>query len=369
MMHSLKSSSPTALFAAALLALGGAAGLGAQEIERTAGAVTLRNADPAATAAFWESRRDLEVVPMPLRAKEGTPSAPDAFAAPGPAGSVPGVGPGGEPADLGGAEAIAAALGEDSPIFGGAQWYAYPPPHTNFFPQYGNKSYPHATLGKLFFDDGVSGFVCSGAVVVCSDQDLVMTAGHCCAPGDGVNFYDNWRFVPACVGANCNVAGTAPFGRWDWESVTVPTAWFTTGDLARDVCFLKVMPLGGLQIQNVTGSLGFAWNQVQPVSYVQTGWPAVTPFSGARLVFDLGSTADLDGSESPNTVGVGNGMTPGSSGGAWIKNYRHTANAGGPFWNGLNSYKYTVPARPDEMYGPYADTTVNSLRVSPGICP
>jgi hypothetical protein len=198
--------------------------------------------------------------------------------------------------------------------------------------------------------------------MVCDNLNLVMTAGHCCAPGNGVNFYTDFLFVPACFGANCNSggAGAAPFGVWDWETVTVPTAWFASGDLARDVCFLETAPNGSLQeLHQVTGSLGFTWNEVQPVHYTMTGWPADPPFGGGNLVFEIGSTADLDGSESPNTVGVGNFMTGGSSGGAWIKDYKQGSTA--LFWNGLNSYKYISPARPDEMYGPYIDTTIFNI--------
>jgi len=343
----------------------------AAQTASAADAVTLKNPDPDATELFWAARQDEPAIPMPLLEKYGEPWAPDAFAAPGGPGAAPGRLPGSESAALpapAGDAMSAASRGET--IFGGAEWYTYPPPHSRYFPRFGNTYFPHSTLGKLFFSDGVFGYVCSGAAVVCSDLDLVITAGHCCAPGDGSGFFTDFRFVPACVGTNCNVGGVAPFGRWDWESVTVPTPWFTSGDFGRDVCFLKVQTNGaGQQLHQVVGSLGFAWNQTQPIHYHQTGWPAQAPFSGDRLVFEVGSTADLDGSETPNTVGVGNFMTPGSSGGAWIKDYKQGATAVNQFWNGLNSYKYTSPARPLEMYGPYSDTTVENIRSDPTVCP
>jgi hypothetical protein len=93
-----------------------------------------------------------------------------------------------------------------------------------------------------------------------------------------------------------------------------------------------------------------------------TGWPAAPPFGGGNLVFEIGSTADLDGSFSPNTVGVGNFMTGGSSG-AWIKDYKQGSTS--LYWNGLNNYKYISPSLPDEMYGPYIDTAIFNIWISP----
>lgn len=362
----------------ALLTLAAASpGAVAAQTAGASDAVTLENPDPGATELFWAARQDEPATPMPLLEKVGEPWAPESFAAPGPPGALPGELPASDAsasAAAGSGTVLAAdrveAVPEASRIFGGASWYPYPPPHTRYFPRFGNTEYPHRTLGKLYFSDGVVGYVCSGAAVVCSDLDLVITAGHCCAPGDGSGFYTDFRFVPACVGANCNVGGVAPFGRWDWESVTVPGAWFFNGDAGRDVCMLKVLPNGGgQQLHQVVGSLGFSWNQTQPVHYHMTGWPATPPFNGSRLVFEVASTSDLDGSQTPNTVGAGNFMTPGSSGGAWIQAYKQGSGAVNQFWNGLNSYKYISPARPEVMYGPYSDTTVENLRSDPLVCP
>ena len=307
--------------------------------------------------AYWTEAAVGAVTPMPLLSKEGVPSLPQSFAAPGPAGAVAGRWPGSM------AKRAPIVLDESSAepkIFGGAQWYSYPPPHTRFFPRFGLTYFPHSTLGKLFFTDGLFNYVCSAAAMTCGNLNLVMTAGHCCAAGNGFTWYDDWLFVPACFGSNCILGGAgAPFGVWDWESVSVPTGWFTSGDFARDVCFLETAPKSGLELHQVTGALGFAWNQTQPIHYTMTGWPAEAPFSGGNLVFELASTAELDGSEIPNTVGAGNFMTGGSSGGAWIKDY--TQGTTGLYWNGLNSYKYISPARPAEMFGPYIDTTIFNI--------
>ncbi|HWN42156.1 MAG TPA: hypothetical protein VNW71_08020 [Thermoanaerobaculia bacterium] len=359
-MHESKENSHRRDLALAVLLIG----LGALSSTLTAQEVVTRsNEKPTGKTTDYWAGATAAPAPMPLRTKEGAPVMPDQFAPAGPSGSVQGSLPG----VAAGAFIPQVSLGSGTPnpqIFGGTEWYPYPPPHTRYFPRFGNTFYPHSTLGKLFFSDGPNNFVCSAAAVVCNGLNLVMTAGHCCAAGDGVTWFDNFQFVPACFGANCNLggAGAAPFGVWDWESVTVPTAWFNFGDLGRDVCFLETAPNGSFQeLHQVTGSLGLAWDQPQPVHFTMTGWPAALPFSGANLVFELGSTADLDGSMFPNTLGVGNGMTGGSSGGAWIKDYKQGTGTVNQFWNGLNSYKYISPARPGEMYGPYIDTTIFSI--------
>lgn len=324
--------------------------------------VTLVNTGVDTQSETWTLERMSAAEPMPLRERTGEPYMPYYWAQPGPPGWVDGTRPGAS------SEATAETLSGqiETAIFGGAVWNTYPPPHTIFPLAFARNSYPHSTLGKLFFSDQFGAdYVCSGAAVQCTgDQDLVMTAGHCCSDGAG-NFFNSFSFVPACQGSSCAVA---PFGAWNWQQVTVLTAWHTSGDLARDVCWLKVAPnSGGQELHQVTGALGFSWNQMQPQNYVATGWPAAAPFPGGILFIALSSTAELDGSLTPNTLGIGNKMTGGSSGGGWIQRYRqHTTDQ---FWNGLNSYKYTLPARPKEMFGPYIDTLIRDVKVGSLNCP
>lgn len=361
-----------ALFGLAVWMLALAVPVAAQD----GGVATVYNPNPQAPETFWTLERRQSAEPMDLVRVEGRPQQAAPFRPSGPAGRIEGTlpadlgaaaGPADESAATAGPGAATLLEGIEEQIFGGPVWYSYPPPHTRYFPRFGGNLYPHRTLGKLFFSDGMGGnFVCSGAAVVCSDQDLVMTAGHCCSDGAGF-FYTDWAFVPACVGSGC---AFAPFGIWNWQTATVLTAWHNSGDLARDVCWLKVAPnSGGQEIHQVVGSLGRSWDQTQPVHYHQTGWPHAAPFNGSRLVFEVASTAELDGSFTPNTVGAGNFMTGGSSGGAWIQDYKQGTVATNQYWNGLNSYKYVSPNRPQEMFGPYIDSVIDSIFTMPTICP
>jgi hypothetical protein len=68
------------------------------------------------------------------------------------------------------------------------------------------------------------------------------------------------------------------------------------------------------------------------------------------------STADFDLFGNPDTVEVGSDLTGGASGGPWIWAWDEGSSPS-PYpssniVNGLNSFKWTNPARPLEMGGP-----------------
>ncbi len=210
---------------------------------------------------------------------------------------------------------------------------------------------------SLFFSKGGSGFVCSASSVTSAgawgagNRQTVVTAGHCCSDTSG--FFSNWVFEPA------HANGAAPLGRWTAANATVLNSWFETEDLSRDVCVLQMNPLSGANINDAVGALGYAFNQPLPQQYHATGWPAAAPFDGNLLYVVSASDAETDtaaAGDFPYTHGIGNVMTGGSSGGAWILNYQSLF--GENRFNGLNSYKYTFPDRPAEMFGPYIDDVI-----------
>lgn len=179
----------------------------------------------------------------------------------------------------------------------------------------------------------------------------MITAGHCCSSGTGT-FYSNWLFEPA------HVNGTAPFGSWPAASAYVFNVWHNGEDLSRDVCVLKMSKVGGQSINDAVGALGYAWDLPLPQAYTATGWPQNPPFNGGVLFYSFASDAETDteqGDSLPFTHGIGNHMTGGSSGGAWIHKFQSHVAGTKNFFNGLNSYKYISPNRPAEMFGPYID--------------
>ena len=57
-------------------------------------------------------------------------------------------------------------------------------------------------------------------------------------------------------------------------------------------------------------------------------------------------------------LGMGCGMTGGSSGGGWAISFK-TANMG--YLNSVVAYKYTTPNQPNAIYGPYFASSFESL--------
>lgn len=331
-------------------------------IAHAQGVVKSPDQNAAQVEAHWTSARKASVRPMPLRVKTGTPAA--APAALLHSGGAPGLVGGNLPAGASADGSPAAIQVENQqPTFGAGStvWYNYPSPSTLAIPvldYFVVPSYPNTALGKLFFSGPGGNFVCSAQSVTSSgtwgagNRQTVITAGHCCSDGAGT-FYSNWRFEPA------HRNGVTPLGAWTAGSATVFTAWHTASDLTRDYCVLQMHKRNGQNINDAAGALGYAWNQPLPQNYVATGWPAAAPFTGGLLYYAMTSDAETDTNHAapsfPYTHGVGNVMTGGSSGGAWLLKYQSYVAGPGNLFNGLNSYKYTTPARPNEMFGPYID--------------
>jgi V8-like Glu-specific endopeptidase len=316
----------------------------------------------------WTAAAKAAARPMPLRELAGTPvPAPASLTKVGAPGAVDGTPPAGAARRVKRLAPVPEELRETpTPQFGPGStiFYAYPPPSTLYIPilDYIYPAYPHTSVGKLFFSDLGSNFVCSASSITSSgswgagNHQTVVTAGHCCSSGNG-RFFTNFLFEPA------HLAGAAPLGSWTASSATVLNAWHQNEDISRDVCVLQMRRLGGANINDAVGALGYAFNQPLPQHYHATGWPQAAPFDGKYLYIAAASDAETDTSAAGAfsfTHGIGSAMTGGSSGGAWIRQYQ--TYVGANQFNGLNSYKYTNPARPLEMFGPYIDDVIiNSL--------
>jgi hypothetical protein len=317
-----------------------------------------------AVTRIWTAAAKAAARPMPLREVVGTPvPAPASLLKTGTPGSVPGNPPAGARRRVRQTVPIPEELRDVSPAPefgpGSTVWYDYPPPSSLFVPilDYVYPVYPHTAVGKLFFSDLGTNFVCSASSITSNgtwgagNRQTVVTAGHCCS--DSGRFFTNFLFEPA------HIAGTAPLGSWTASGAAVLAAWNQNGDFTRDVCVLQMRKLGGQNVNDAVGALGYAFNQPLPQHYHATGWPQAAPFNGQYLYVAAASDAETDtaqAGELPFTHGIGNPMTGGSSGGAWIRQFQ--TYVGANQFNGLNSYKYTSPARPLEMFGPYIDDVV-----------
>lgn len=328
--------------------------------------------DVGASVSSWSPAERAGARPVPLRTVAGSPVATTrgAIASIGAPGSWPGHRPG-EPPAIRSNTAPASRTSEATvePQFGtgSAVWYSYPSPYTLEIPLFGyfaGPTFPLTALGKLFFQDGQgNGFACSGQSVTSSgawgagNGQTVMTAGHCCSDGQG-GFYNNIQFEPG------HLNGVAPQGAWSAGRISVFQSYHEQSDLSRDVCVLQMNNQNGQTINAAVGALGYAFNQPLPQHFHATGWPAEPPFGGGLLFINMAGSAETDTTQGALlTHGIGNVLTGGSSGGAWIVGYHMFSGANQI--NGLNSYRYTTPARPLQMFSPYFDDQVIDSLLQP----
>jgi V8-like Glu-specific endopeptidase len=229
--------------------------------------------------------------------------------------------------------------------------YSYPPPFTRYenFADY--SLWPYRTVGKLFFKQGGTSYVCSASSI---GNCAIITAGHCVHQGN--NAPGGWAtdvvFVPAYRDGN------APFGQWPARYLITRTQWYQNGipkGLSEDIGGAVLHKQGGRKISERVGWLGFAWNWSRVQHWHSTGYPAAPPFNGQRQQICASSYA-YDGSvgASPNPVGAGNDLTGGCSGGPWIRQF-----GSGNQVNGVNSYRRST--HPLELYSPYFGDAAKSL--------
>lgn len=198
-----------------------------------------------------------------------------------------------------------------------------------------NQAAAKDTVGKVFFTQDGTDYVCSGNAVASGNGSTVATAGHCV--NDAGTWVTNWVFVPGYD------HGSAPYGTWAATDLVSTDQWVQQEDINYDVAFATVVPEGGSgTLESVVGSTGIAFNQARGQHYTAYGYPAASPFDGESLETCSGTAFDdtLGGTLSQ---GIDCDMTGGSSGGPWF--------LGSGAQNSVNSFGYTAQA--DVMYGPY----------------
>lgn len=183
-------------------------------------------------------------------------------------------------------------------------------------------TYPHSTVGKLFFVDNGRAFVCSASVI---NRRIVLTAGHCVHRGNGdrtrAGFFTDFLFVPAFH------QGQAPFGAWDPTWIFVTGSWLEFGSqnpinradfgilvIGDQVFSRRVQPIG-----NVTGFLGFRTFRLASNHTKKLGYPL--NFDGGQVMHQVDSQAFRIDDRAKQTVLYGGDMRGGSSGGPWVQDF------------------------------------------------
>jgi V8-like Glu-specific endopeptidase len=231
--------------------------------------------------------------------------------------------------------------------------YDYPAPYTRFenFDDY--TVFPYSTTGVLFFTQNGSDFRCSAASI---GNNALWTAGHCVHDGFGSknSWSTNLIFVPAYKD------GSMPFGSWTSNNVATCSSWRDNRNFQVDIGgVLLEENSSGQTVNEVVGSLGFAYNLSPNQHWFSLGYPSATPFDGKTMQICAASFARYDLSSTfPFPMAIGCDMTKGSSGGPWIIDF-----SGSPgntnYINGNNSYRYDVFG--EEMYSPYLGEQAKEL--------
>jgi len=218
--------------------------------------------------------------------------------------------------------------------------------------------YPYITVGKLFFTQYGTDYVCSASSI---GNYAIWTAGHCVHAGNNssAGWSYNTVFVPAYID------GYAPYGIWYGSYSWVKTKWYMKGikrGLDQDMggIVLYANASSGYPISSVVGWLGFAWNwSPSKMAWFDIGYPQAYPFDGYRQHVCASSYAyrGYPGGYASPTVGIGCDLTGGSSGGPWIWNFGPSGY--GNYVNGHNSYRRTVYTK--EMFSPYFNNNAYSL--------
>jgi V8-like Glu-specific endopeptidase len=165
----------------------------------------------------------------------------------------------------------------------------------------GASAAPRASVGPLFYPGG--GHQCTASVVAGPGGDLLVTAAHCVYGGGG--YRSGLRFAPGYI------AGRSPEGVWQVVAVFVDSRWIGSADPDDDVAFLRVRPLNGRTVEQVSGAhaLGVGYGPVNQVTV--TGYPA----DGDRPLSCGGPTAGESATQMRFDC---DGFTSGTSGGPWV---------------------------------------------------
>ena len=156
-----------------------------------------------------------------------------------------------------------------------------------------------SAVGALF--DGPDHY-CSGSVVDSPAGDVVLTAAHCVAAGDGTPAATGMTFVPGYHD------GVEPYGEWTVESAAVDPHFLADADPDYDVAFLRVSG----PVEDVTGGFAVDFDPGAGDSVTAVGYPIEDDGPTVRS----GVTAQLSATQLELPAP---GLENGTSGGPWLR--------------------------------------------------
>lgn len=227
----------------------------------------------------------------------------------------------------------------------------------------------YRAVGKVYFEMGGGGYVCSGTALGDSRSDfsLVLTAGHCAydetAGGSLSGFATNWLFIPQFDSNPTFTCGSTAFGCWSAEALVVNGGYARAGGFNNQAVqydwAFAVVGAGGLagapspQLDTTVGTFTHLASEMALNTVADAfGYPAAGKYRGKDLTYCQGPTT-RDVNTGNATYRLACNMTGGSSGGSWLSDFNTTTGDTGTIQS-LNSYGYSGQSY---MYGPIFNST------------
>ena len=233
---------------------------------------------------------------------------------------------------------------------------------TSDWPQ--NAPIAQTAVGKVFFSDGISDYVCSGALVQESniDRAIVLTAGHCVWDQVKQVYYQKWVFVPNYDSNTKNPA--YPASKLVVQKEFADQGSFNSIALRNDWAFAILPDSDAIKSQ---GAYPLVFTSYAPNELsVAYGYPQAKPFNGLTLKY-AAAPIFFDSKNANTTIGMSSSMTGGASGGPWVRSSEctkalltNTALCYGQSGSiaSLNSYKYGNDN--SKMYGPIFNSSTSA---------
>ncbi|MCU1284066.1 MAG: hypothetical protein JWO13_416 [Acidobacteriales bacterium] len=188
---------------------------------------------------------------------------------------------------------------------------------------------PYAAIGMLFFTNGGSDWSCTAFAV---DKSVFFTAAHCF-------FNVKTRLWSQNVVFKMGWSLTQPGLAFPALKLVLPVGWLS-GSLPNYDCDVAAGIVSG--DMSTRGLISVEFNSATAGPITSIGYPGAPPYDGTAMMQTTGCNA-----KSPlvGTIGMNdNNMTPGSSGGPWMKSSQFGVATG------LNSF--SSPQYPAQMFSP-----------------
>ena len=226
----------------------------------------------------------------------------------------------------------------------------------------------YKVTGKVYFEMGGGGYVCSGTALSNSrggTDAVVITAGHCAYDEVARAFASEWLFIPQFDSNPTFTCSSTAFGCWTAKALVVHNGYASAGGfnnqaVRHDWAFAVVRGGGKAEtdtfdLDAVVGNADFLASEMAVNTTASAfGYPAAGKYRGNDLVYCQGPTT-RDTNPGTNNYKLGCNMTGGSSGGPWFSGFETSGNTG--VIQSLNSYGYSGQSF---MYGPIFNGTTSA---------